>query len=89
VWRRDLPESGVQRPVEIAGAILVATSTRGLYLMSPRDGGVIDGLDTAYGFSMPPAAYGQRAFILSNDGDLLALTVERPRSRRAPEHAWP
>jgi outer membrane protein assembly factor BamB len=89
VWRNDLPEGGTQRPVPVAGALLVATTNRGLYLMSPRDGGVIDGLDTTLGFSMPPAAHGQRAYILSNSGTLLGLDVEAPGVERPARHHWP
>jgi outer membrane protein assembly factor BamB len=89
VWRNDLPEGGTERPVPVSGALLVATTSRGLYLMSPRDGGVIDGLDTTQGFSMPAAAYGQRAFILSNSGNLLGLDVTRPDWRPPAKRAWP
>lgn len=89
VWRNDLPEGGIQRPVPVSGALLVATTTRGLYLMSPRDGGVIDGIDTSEGFSMPPAAHGGRAFILGNSGDLLGIEITAPNWRPEPRHAWP
>jgi outer membrane protein assembly factor BamB len=89
VWRRDLPQGGTQRPVPVSGAVLVATTEQGLFLVSPRDGGVIDGLDTGEGFSMPPAAVGERAFILSNDGDLLALSIPSPQFARPARHSWP
>jgi outer membrane protein assembly factor BamB len=89
VWRRDLPDGGTQRPVPVSGALLVATTNRGLFLISPRDGGVIDGLDTTEGFSMPPAAHGQRAFVLSNAGRLLVIDVEAPYREPRATHDWP
>ena len=45
VWRRPLPDGGVSAPVPIAGALMVSTTRYGLFLFSPLDGGVIDGLD--------------------------------------------
>jgi outer membrane protein assembly factor BamB len=78
VWHRPLPDGGVSAPVPIAGALLVSTTLHGLFLMSPIDGSVIDGMHTGAGFSMAPAAYGLRAFILSNTGSLLALHVTPP-----------
>ncbi len=78
VWHRPLPDGGVSAPVPIAGALLVSTTLHGLYLMSPLDGAVIDGIHTGAGFSMAPAAYGLRAYILSNSGTLLALHVTPP-----------
>jgi outer membrane protein assembly factor BamB len=78
VWHRPLPDGGVSAPVPIAGALLVSTTLHGLYLMSPIDGSVIDGIHTGAGFSMSPAAYGLRAFILSNSGALLSIHVTPP-----------
>ncbi|HEX4338101.1 MAG TPA: PQQ-binding-like beta-propeller repeat protein [Polyangiaceae bacterium] len=78
VWHRPLPDGGVSAPVPIAGALLVSTTLHGLFLMSPIDGSVIDGMHTGAGFSMAPAAYGLKAFILSNTGTLLALHVTPP-----------
>ncbi|HVW26557.1 MAG TPA: PQQ-binding-like beta-propeller repeat protein [Polyangiaceae bacterium] len=78
VWHRPLPDGGVSAPVPIAGALLVSTTLHGLYLMSPIDGSVIDGMHTGAGFSMAPAAYGLRAFILSNSGSLLSIHVTPP-----------
>jgi outer membrane protein assembly factor BamB len=78
VWHRPLPDGGVSAPVPIAGALLVSTTLHGLFLMSPIDGSVIDGMSTGAGFSMAPAAFGLRAFILSNSGSLLALHVTPP-----------
>ncbi|MEZ4374577.1 MAG: PQQ-binding-like beta-propeller repeat protein [Polyangiaceae bacterium] len=78
VWHRDLPNGGVSRPVPIAGALLFSTSQRGIYLVSPLDGGVIDGIHTGMGLSMAPAAHGNRAFVLTNEGQFLALHVSPP-----------
>lgn len=78
IWHSALPEGGVSAPVAIAGALLISTTFHGLYLMSPLDGSVIDGIHTGAGFSMAPAAHGLRAFILSNSGSLLSLHVTPP-----------
>jgi outer membrane protein assembly factor BamB len=79
IWRQALPEGGVNKPAFISGAMLVTTSRQGIYLMSPLDGAVIDGIDTQVGFSMPATAYAERAFVLSNSGQFLALSVSTPR----------
>ena len=78
VWRRKLPVGGVSAPAEIAGAIMVTTSRHGIYLLSPLNGKVIDGIDMGMGFSMAPAAYGYRAYVLSDGGHWLALHVAPP-----------
>ncbi len=78
IWRRRLPDGGVSVPVPIAGALLVSTTRYGLFLFSPIDGGVIDGLDLAGGLTMAPAVHGRRAFVLSNTGVLLGLHVDPP-----------
>jgi len=80
VWRRNLPEGGMTAPVPIEGALLVGTTRYGLFLFSPLDGGMIDGIQTGNGFAMTPAAYGRRAFVLSNGGTLVGLSVEPPAS---------
>ena len=67
-------------PVPVQGAILVGTTRYGLFLFSPLDGGTIDGITTGNGFAMTPAAYGRRAFVLSNGGTLLGLSVQPPPS---------
>jgi outer membrane protein assembly factor BamB len=48
------------------------------FLLSPLDGRPIDGLDLGSGFSQIPAAFGTKAFVLTNAGTLLGLQVERP-----------
>ena len=81
VWRVPLPEGGVSAPAAIAGTLLVTTSQRGLFLISPLDGKVIDGIELGMTFSMAPAAYGNRAFVLSDGGAWLSLHVSPPRGR--------
>lgn len=78
LWRRELPEGGISAPVPIAGALMVSTSRYGLFLFSPLNGGVIDGVDTTGGLAMTPAAYGVRAFVLSNGGRFLGVEVLPP-----------
>lgn len=77
-WRKELPSGGVSAPVAISGALLVANSRLGLFLMSPLDGGLIDGVDTGDGVSMTPAVHGRRAFVMTNGGRLLGLVVSPP-----------
>jgi outer membrane protein assembly factor BamB len=78
LWRKDLPEGGISRPVPVAGALLVATTRYGLFLFSPLDGGLIDGIEPGGGIAMTPAAYGRRAFMLTNAGVLVGVHVEAP-----------
>ncbi len=84
VWRRNLPEGGMTAPEPIEGALLVGTTRYGLFLFSPLDGGVIDGIATGNGFAMTPAAYGRRAFVMSNGGGFLGLSVVPPPSVLGP-----
>lgn len=77
-WRRPLPDGGVSAPVPIAGALMVSTTRYGLFLFSPIDGGLIDGLGLSNGLTMAPAAYGRRAFVMSNTGVLLGIHVNPP-----------
>jgi outer membrane protein assembly factor BamB len=78
VWRRPLPNGGVSAPVPIAGAIMISTTRYGLFLFSPLDGGVIDGLDLSNGLTMAPAVIGRRAYVMSNTGVLLGIHVDPP-----------
>jgi len=78
VWRRPLPNGGVSAPVPIAGALMVSTTRYGLFLFSPLDGGVIDGLDLSNGLTMAPAVIGRRAYVMSNTGVLLGIHVDPP-----------
>lgn len=86
VWRRDLPAGGVTRPRPIAGAILVNATQMGTYLLSPIDGSLIDGIHFADGAYSTPGVYGTRAFVLSNNGTFMGLSVNPPRPS-APVHA--
>lgn len=78
VWRRNLPSGGVSEPVPIEGALLVSSTTLGLFLLSPLDGSLIDGINTGTGTSMTPAAYGRRAFVMTNGGEFLSLYITPP-----------
>ena len=78
VWHRQIPLGGTSRAVPALGALLFSTTQAGLFLLSPLDGKVIDGMHTGAGFSMAPAAYGQRAFILSNAGRFYSLHIDTP-----------
>ncbi len=78
IWRRTLPAGGVSRPVPVAGAILINASQLGTYLLSPVDGSLIDGLHFDAGASSTPAAFGGRAYTLTNGGTFLALRINVP-----------
>jgi outer membrane protein assembly factor BamB len=78
VWRNKLPEGGVTAPVPIAGAIMVGTSRYGIFLLSPRNGKVIDGMDLGTGFAQTPGTYGGRAYALTNAGTFLGISVTPP-----------
>lgn len=75
VWHQALPEGGVSRPIPVSGVLMVSSTTYGLFLFSPLTGKVIDGLNNADGFTMTPAAYGTRAFVVSNEGFFYGLRV--------------
>jgi outer membrane protein assembly factor BamB len=79
LWRRNLPEGGITMPVAAAGALLVGTSRYGLFVFSPVNGGLIDGILPGASFAMTPAAYGTRAFVLDNGGSLLGIQIAPPR----------
>jgi len=78
VWRRELPSGGVSAPVPIQGALIVSASKLGVFLVSPVDGGIIDGVHTGDGASVKPAVHGRRAFVVTNHGDLLSMLVTPP-----------
>lgn len=82
VWRNKVPEGGVTAPVAMGGALLVGTTRYGLFLLSPRNGRVIDAIDLGTGFSATPAAAGERAFALSNGGSFLGFAVQAPLAHR-------
>jgi outer membrane protein assembly factor BamB len=78
VWRNKLPEGGVTAPVPIAGAIMIGTTHYGLFLLSPRNGKVIDGIDLGTGFAQTPGAFGGRAYAMTNAGTFLGISVTPP-----------
>jgi len=78
LWRRSLPATAVSHPVVVSGVLLVSASRLGLFLINPLGGELIDGIHLADGSSMTPAAYGSRAFVITNGGSLLGLHVEPP-----------
>lgn len=90
LWQRDLPNGGVSKPVFIAGAMLVTSTTHGIYLVSPLNGGVIDGFHTEVGLAAAPAAHGSRAYVIGNAGRLLALSVHapEPQTPTRPASHW-
>jgi outer membrane protein assembly factor BamB len=81
LWRLPIPDGGVTAPVAVAGALLIGTTRYGAFLISPLDGRAIDGFDVGTGFSQTPAAFGNKAFMLSNGGALLGLEIEPPGLR--------
>jgi outer membrane protein assembly factor BamB len=78
LWRVPLPEGGMTAPVPVAGAVLVGTTRYGAFLLSPVDGKAIDGIDLGSGFSQAPAVYGTRGYMLTNQGTLVGLQIDRP-----------
>ncbi len=87
IWRRTLPAGGVSRPVPAAGAILINASQLGTYLLSPVDGSLIDGLHFDAGAWSTPAAFGGRAYTLTNGGTFLALRINVPGDEIAAPHS--
>ncbi len=82
IWRIQIPEGGMTAPAMVAGALVVGTTRYGVFLLSPRNGKVIDALDLGSGFAATPATFGDRAYLLSNLGTLLGLSVEPPVERQ-------
>lgn len=78
IWRRSLPATAISRPVVVSGVLLVSASRLGIFLLNPLGGELIDGIHLADGSSMTPAAYGSRAFVMTNGGQLLGLHVPSP-----------
>jgi outer membrane protein assembly factor BamB len=77
-WRQPTPRGAVSYPVTVAGALMVTTSKSGLFLLEPTRGEVIDGIDPGTGFAGGAAAFGNRAFVLTNGGVLVGLEVVPP-----------
>lgn len=82
LWRIKLPEGGITAPAAVAGAIVVGTSRYGLFLISPRNGMVMDGITLGSGFAQTPASWGNRAYAMTNGGTLVGIAVEDPRPRQ-------
>jgi outer membrane protein assembly factor BamB len=89
LWRRDVPSGGITAAAAIEGAALVGTTRYGVFLVSPLDGGVIDGIHSGGAFAAAPATRGTHAFLLSNEGVLFGLHVEAPSTPTTPTPAWP
>ncbi len=86
-WRREGPRGTLGHPVALAGALLVTSSKLGMFLFEPQQGQVIDGLDPGSGFAGGAAAYGNRAYVMTNAGVLLGLEVVPPRREPTPK-SW-
>lgn len=78
LWRRKLPEGGMTAPAPLQGALLVGTTRYGMFLFDPLDGGVIDGIQPGNEIAMAPAAYGSKAFTMTNGGQMLGILVSPP-----------
>jgi outer membrane protein assembly factor BamB len=84
VWRNKVPEGGITAPTPVAGALMVGTSRYGLFLLSPRNGKAIDGIDLGTGFAQTPAAFGGRAYVMTNAGTFLGISVAPPLPIKRP-----
>jgi outer membrane protein assembly factor BamB len=78
LWRRAVPSGGVSAPVAINGALMMTVTKLGVFLVSPLGGELIDGIHLSDGVSMTPSAAGSRAFVMTNGGTFLSLTVAPP-----------
>ena len=78
VWRIKIPDGGMTAPAAISGAILLGTTQYGLFLLSPRNGKVIDAVDLGSGFAQTPTVFGGHAYMMSNGGTFLGVTVAPP-----------
>ena len=83
LWADKLPEGGMTAPVAVAGAIILGTTRYGLFLISPRDGKVIDSVDLGSGFALVPAAFGARAYTMTNAGTFLGVAIRPPLPPRS------
>ncbi len=82
IWRLPVPEGGITAPVAVAGAVAVGTTRYGLFLLSPIDGRVIDGINLGTGFAVTPSAFGNRLYAMTNAGTLLGIGIDPPLGRR-------
>ncbi len=81
LWRNPVPDGGITAPAQVSGALMVGTTRYGLFLVSPRNGRVIDGVDFGGGFAQTPAAFGNHAYVMTNTGTFLGIVVEPPIAR--------
>ena len=81
LWRNKVPEGGITAPVQWEGALAVGTTRYGLFLVSPLNGKVIDGMDLGPGFSETPSVLGARLYTLTNAGTFLGVHVLAPGRR--------
>jgi outer membrane protein assembly factor BamB len=88
-WHIPVPEGGVTAPAIVGGALLVGTTRYGAFLLSPRDGRPMDGVDLGSGFSQTPVAFGGRAYLFSNAGTILALEIDPPLRPQRDTWTWP
>ncbi len=79
LWRKKVPEGGISAPVSVEGAVLLSTTRYGIFLFSPIDGSVLDGIAPGNEISMTPAVHGSKAFVMTNGGEMMALLVAPPR----------
>lgn len=77
-WHLNAPKGGITAPTAVAGTLALGTGRNGLFLVSPRNGRIIDGLDMADGFTARPVAADHGLFAFSNGGTLLGLRVTPP-----------
>ncbi|MBX3192098.1 MAG: PQQ-binding-like beta-propeller repeat protein [Labilithrix sp.] len=84
LWRNKVPEGGITAPTPAAGGLLVGTSRYGLFLLSPRNGKPIDGIDLGSGFAQTPAAFGGRAYAMTNAGTFLGVSIAPPLPIKRP-----
>jgi hypothetical protein len=66
----------------------VTSSKLGLFLIEPQQGRPIDAIDPGTGFAAGAAAYGNKAFVLTNAGVLLGLEVVPPLRQSIPAKSW-
>lgn len=87
-WRREGPRGSLGHPVALAGALLVTSSKLGLFLFEPQQGRPIDAIDPGTGFSAGAAAWGNKAFVLTNAGVLLGLEIVPPTREPTTSKSW-
>jgi outer membrane protein assembly factor BamB len=86
VWRIKIPDGGMTAPSPIGGAMLLGTTDYGLFLLSPRNGKVIDAVDLGSGFAQTAAVYGNHAYLMSNAGTFLGITIAPPVASYTSKH---